>query len=217
MSYIDSAIGNTANVANNGGGWGSMSTGQKWGLGGAAAGIALPMLFGGGGGGLDQSLAQLNQSAAASTDLSKSLNTNAQDLFKSVLPYLRDIMSGNQQSVLQATMPERRKVMDQYDAARKSIAEFSPRSGGTASAMNEMRGNEASDLAGIAGQARQNAFGQGATLGSNMQSLGLNAQGQAAGTYANIASIEQAEAARKAQEMAGFGQAAGSLLALAFR
>lgn len=198
-------------------GWGSLSTGQKWATGGAAAGIALPMMFGGGGGGdLSGSLAQLNKSAAASTDLSKSLNTNAQDLFKSVLPYLRDIMSGNQQSVLQATMPERRKVMDQYDAARKSIAEFSPRSGGTASAMNEMRGNEASDLAGIAGQARQNALGTSASLGSNMQQLGLNAQGQAANTYGNIASIQQAEAQRKAQEMAGFGQAAGSLLALAF-
>lgn len=196
--------------------WDSLSTGQKWGVGaGLGAAATLPMLFGGGGGdGAGE--AGLTKSATDMTDLSKSLNSQSQDLFRQIAPMLRDLLSNNSQSVLLATMPERRRVMDQYDAARKSLAEFGQRSGGTAGANNEMMGKEASDLASIKSTARQGAMGDASGLAGSLQSAGLNAGAQALNAQNALANIDLQHQQMSQQNAAGLGQSLGSLLALAF-
>lgn len=198
-------------------GWGDLSTGQKWGVGIGGVASILPALFGGGGdAGLGDSIKSLQKNASSATDTSKTLGGDSAAIFQSVLPYLKAAAGGDQAALNIATMPQRRKVIDQYDAARKSIAEFAPRSGGTAASMNEMRSQEASDLGGINAQARNDAVGQASGLGTSLASLGLSASGQASSDILGAANI-QSELSKMQQQHAGsWGQALGGLAGLLF-
>ena len=70
-----------------------------------------------------------------------------------VLGYYRDLLSGNSASVLSATVPERGRVIDQYDTARKAMAN-GPRGGGTTSAQANSQIAEGNALQEILSTAR---------------------------------------------------------------
>lgn len=190
---------------------------QKAGIGLGIAGSVLPGLFGGSGdSGLSDSIKSLQKNAGEATDLSKQFSGDSASLFQSILPYLKAASGGDRATLTAATMPQRRKVIDQYDAARKSIAEFAPRSGGTAANMNDIRAQEGSDLSTLNAQARNDAIGQSTGLSQALGSLGLNASGQASNDLLGAANI-QSELAKMQQQNAGsWGQALGGLAGLLF-
>lgn len=84
------------------------------------------------------------------------------------LNYYSDILGSDPGAALEATKAERGRVVDQYDTARQSIAEFGPRGGGTTSALANSRiqqGNQLSDIgAGLKSQAAAGAADIGATI-----------------------------------------------------
>lgn len=92
-----------------------------------------------------------------------------------VLAYFKQLMSGDPAAMLQATQPERGKVIDQYDAARKSIAQFAPRGGGQGAAIAGSYVQQAQQLSDITSTARQGAVTGLAQLGPQLQALGLSA------------------------------------------
>lgn len=192
-----------------------LSTGQKWGIAGMGAAATLPMLFGSDGGTSDYER-QLGHLTEDTLDTSKSLGIDAKGLYANLLPYIQAMAGGDRQALLSATMPERKRVIDQYSAARKAIGEFAPRSGGQAAAMSSLRGQEASDLALIGGQARQQGVNLGANLAGNLMAGSQAASGQAA---SNLNALSEMTLARQQQNaaMAGqLGQSLGMLAGLAF-
>jgi len=187
-------------------------TGRDWlGVGVAGAGL-LPMLFGGHGDDeINKAIGDLKTHAQTATDMSKQFTAQGADLFAPVADYLKKVTSGDRQAVLQATMPERRRVIDQYATAKKAIAEFTPRGGGQAAAGAELQGKEASDLATTTASARQQAFGQEADLSKAASALGISAESLASGDLNSIISALSAQNAAHAQSASGLGQALGTL------
>ena len=96
-----------------------------------------------------------------------------------VLHYLAAMTSGDPQALLAATMPERRRVMDQYDTARQA-SQFAPRGGGTSSALVNLNSREASDLAMIGGKGRSDAMKASADIGTALSTSGAQAQSASA-------------------------------------
>lgn len=125
-------------------------------------------------------------------DAARKLGANASDVLKQgsatispVLHYLAALNSGDPSAILQATMPERRRVLDQYDTAKQAIR-FDPRGGGTSSAMVEANAREASDLAMLGSKARTDSLKMSADLGEALTSQGLQGENAAAGHMANL-------------------------------
>lgn len=158
----------------------------------------------------------LNKNAQGATDLSKSLGMEGSDLFGPAAAYLKKILSGDRQQLLEATAPERHRVIDQYATAKKALAEFTPRGGGQAGSMNRLQAQEASDLSGIGSAARAAATTTGLSAGLNAQGLGLQASGIAANDYTGILDFMQKQNELKAQSSAALGQGLGSLIPLLF-
>lgn len=102
-----------------------------------------------------------------------------------VLHYLAAVTSGDPQALLQATMPARRRVIDQYDTARQA-AQFSPRGGGTSSAVVNANTREAGDLAAIGGEAQTKGMETAAQLGSALTGQGQNAQSASVSHLTNL-------------------------------
>lgn len=103
-----------------------------------------------------------------------------------VLNYFKALVSGDPTAVLQAAGPERARVMDQYDTARRSNAEFSPRGGGQASASMQSRMAEARDLASTTNAIRSNAATQLSGIGQTAISQGLTAESAATQALAQV-------------------------------
>jgi len=134
---------------------------------------------------------------------SRTLGTNAASILGQgstalgpVLHYLAALQSGDPSAVLQATMPERRRVLDQYDTAKQATA-FAPRGGGTSSAMVDLGAREASDLSLLGSKAQTDALKMGADLGTNLVGAGLQGENAAA---SHMTQLLQPIAQQKAQD-----------------
>jgi len=92
-----------------------------------------------------------------------------------VLQYFKQLLSGDPAAMMQATAPERGKVIDQYDAARNAIARFAPRGGGQGTAIAGSYVQQAQQLSDITSKAREGAAAGLAQLGPQLQALGLSA------------------------------------------
>ncbi len=133
---------------------------NPWVVGGLAGASALPLIFGGGNDESKGPLAGLQKQADQATDLSKQFSQQGMDMFGPASEFLKALISGDRQALLQATQPERRRVIDQYATAKKNLAEFTPRGGGQAAAMNQLEAGKAADLAGVtSGSARVGIVG----------------------------------------------------------
>jgi len=111
------------------------------------------------------------------------------------LRYLSAIQSGDPSQILAATMPERRRVLDQYDTARQAV-QFQPRGGGTSAAMTELNAREASDLAMLAPEARRGALQLGAQLGTSLTGQGLTTQAAATSDLGTLLARQQEQKQR---------------------
>ncbi len=188
-------------------------TSRDWlGVGVAGAGL-LPMLFGSNKGDeqINAAIGNLKQNATNATDLGKQFGNQSSELFAPVADYLKKVTSGDRQEVLQATMPERRRVIDQYATAKKAIAEFSPRGGGQAASGAELQSHEASDLATTTANARQQAFGQEGNLATAAAQLGISEQSLASGDLNSILTALNTQNQAHAQSAGALGSALGTL------
>lgn len=125
---------------------------------------------------LDPYLSKLTGGADRLTKQAGDLNASGSEALTPALNYLHNILSGNPANVMAATAPERGRVIDQYDTARKSIAQFGPRGGGTTSALAEGRMAEGAQLADITNTARREAFGEAGKMGMQLTGLSLSAE-----------------------------------------
>jgi hypothetical protein len=101
-----------------------------------------------------------------------STSAPAKNFFSSIL--------GNREQALSAMAPEVSTIVDQYDAAKKTAAEFSPRGGGRATLNNELPFREAGKIGSLVAGARGNAATQlnqtglaERQLGAGLTSTGL--------------------------------------------
>lgn len=137
-----------------------------------------------------------------------------------VINYFKQIASGDPGALLQATMPERGRVIDQYDAARKSATMSLPRSGGATSALLNSYVSEANQLSDITANARKEGMAGAANLGISTAGLGLTAEQLASADLDSIIRAvfgqQSIDAQKRGQTMAmwgDIGEAAGSILA----
>ncbi len=191
--------------------------GQQWasvgGAGGAAVGSWLASSNTAGSASAD--LGHLRTNADIAGRLSNDLLTRANDLATPASDYFRAILSGDRQQLLAATMPERRRVIDQYASARRAIAQFSPRSGGTAAAQQDLAGREASDLSFVSSGARTQAANVALSAGQSMTSQGLQAQQLASTDLSSLITALQREDQASSEQGTNWGQIAGQIAAYA--
>ena len=93
-----------------------------------------------------------------------------------VLKYLTAVAGGDPSALFAATMPERVRVLDQYDTARKTLASTTPRGGGQAGAVGAMGAREASDLFTLTSSARTQGISDLTQLGTTLTSQGSQEQ-----------------------------------------
>jgi hypothetical protein len=136
------------------------------------------------------------------------------------MQYLKSLTGNDPSAIMAATAPERGRVMDQYDTARKAIAQFGPRGGGQAAAFSDASFREASDLSDITAGARQGAVGQLGQLGLSATGLGLSAQQLASADLNTVLNAvltrEGHDVGKRGQNMAAWadaGEALGMILA----
>jgi len=168
-------------------------------------------------------LDDLSKGAQGLRQQGQDLNLQGSEALAPALQYLRQILSTNPNEVMAATAPERGRVIDQYDAARRAIGEFGPRGGGTTSALAESRISEAGALGDILSTGRREAFGQAAQLGTTMTGLGLTADQLASADIEKIIDAiltrEGFDVQKRGQTMqmwSSIGQAAGYAAGAAF-
>ena len=188
---------------------------DKWGLPLVAGAGFAGSMFGGGGGsndGLSKAISQLETETRKTGIKGDALDESGEATLEPALKWLKGLTSGNQQDVMQATMPDRRRVIDQYDTAKKAIAEFSPRGGGTAGALAQVNASEASDLATTTAGARQAGIKTAVDLGTALKQMGLSADSLDSQNMANLISAYSAKAQQDSARAGGLGSALGSIL-----
>lgn len=126
---------------------------------------------------------------------------------------------GSRSAALQATEPEVSTIMDQFDAAHKAAAEFSPRGGGRATLNAEQPYKAAGVIGKLLASSRNNAASVLANLGINEEGLGVQQSGQAisalnAGTSAAnaLGENEAAYQKMKSKEYGDIGSGLGNVL-----
>lgn len=120
-----------------------------------------------------------------------------------VLSYYRDLLGSNPAALSDAMRPEVGRVIDQYDSARRTAEQFSPRGGGTTSALAQSRFNQAESLADITSQSRRSAAASMGQMGVQLTGLGLTSQDMAT---RSIEDIIQAVLAREGLNVQQRGQ-----------
>lgn len=169
----------------------------------------------------DPNLATLQSSSTALRGQGTALQSMGADALQPVLAYFSKLAGGDPQALLEATRPERARVIDQYDTARKAISDFSPRGGGSNAALASSRFAEASDLSNITANMRSNAASAAGNLGTTLTGLGLSAQQLASAdlnTVINAVLTQQGfdvtKHGQNAQAASGIAEGLGTLLGL---
>ena len=196
---------------------------------GGGIGALLGGLFGGGGdddqakqdaeGQLTDIFPMLRESSTNLRQRAGGLADQADSAIAPVLRELRSMLSANPADVMDATRAERGRVIDQYDTARRAVAQFAPRGGGTTSVMAQSQFDQAESLADITSGAQRDATKSLASLGTSLAGLGLSAEQLASQDLNSIINALLAQqgidATKRGQTMemwGGIGQAAGSIL-----
>jgi len=172
--------------------------------------------------------AELDPYTKALQQSSQRLSTQGQDLtsqggnaMQQVMAYLQKLAGGDPAAVMDATKQSRGRVIDQYDSAKRSVANFTPRGGGSAAAMGDLETSKANQLSDILSSKQDEAVGQLASVGATTAGLGLSAQQLASSDLETIIRTIMAQKGldmeKRGQNMgalAGAGEGLGSLLGL---
>ncbi len=169
----------------------------------------------------DPNIDPLRESAAALRQKGAMLGGQGQQALAPTLAYYQALIGQDPGALMAATAPERGRVIDQYDSARRAAAEFGPRGGATNAAIANSHFQQAQQLGDITSMAKRDATSQLAALGATMTGLGLSAD-QLASMDLNaviqaVLGQEYLDVQRRGQTMAmwsGVGEAAGGLAGL---
>ena len=168
----------------------------------------------------DATTAQLRGHAAKVGQIGDTLVDSGQGALDPVLNYLKGILGDDPQALLRATQGARGRVIDQYDTARQTIAQFGPRGGGTNAVLAGSRISQANALADVTSTARREAVGQAAALGTGLTGLGLTAaqieQSDLNTIIQTILTREGFDVSKRGQNMealGGLGEALGTIIA----
>ena len=180
-------------------------------LAGAGVGTALSGAFSGAGAKKKTSddddiqalIAKLQTSSGTTSAKGAELSGLGSEALRPVLQYFKSIIGGDPNALMEATRPERSRVIDQYDTARKNISEFGARGGGTNSVVAQSRFDEADTLANLTATARREAVGQAGNLGATLEGLGLSADQLAS---ADLNTVIQAILSQKGLDLTKSGQ-----------
>lgn len=187
---------------------------------GNLAGIAAPFLIALLGSNPYKGLA--SQSAAQLASLAKGLGGEGQQIagqglqsLGPVLQYLTALAGGDPQALANATQPERARVLDQYDSARKAL-QFAPRGGGQAGAIMQAGSKAAGDIGSLTADARRSAVGTLGSLGKGLLEEGLTEERYATDALTQVINAYLSLNQTQGAQLAGFGHAIGSALPYIF-
>lgn len=183
--------------------------GKKWGQAGVAGAGLLASVLAPPGIDVKGPIKEAQTSARNLGTTSDALTAQGSQALGPVLHYLAALQSGDPSAILQATMPERRRVIDQYDTA-KQATQFAPRGGGTSAALMGLETSKAKDLGEIGGKARTDAFKAAQDLGTTLTQQGLSGKSASSSTLANlIQPIMRASEQDQSQVFSTFSNLAG--------
>jgi phage tail tape-measure protein len=164
-------------------------------------------------------IGRLNQQADTANAKGAEFDAMSTASLAPVIKYFQAIASGDPQALLAATMPERGRVIDQYDAARKSASTALPRSGGATSALLNSYVSEANALSDTTANARKEGINSLSKLGVTTAGLSLSADQLASADLDSIIRAvfgqQQIDSQNRGQNMAMWGDigtAAGSII-----
>ena len=208
IGFLPSSSGSQADTGGGGGGF-------NWGKIGAAGGGLLGALFAPKQNpALNENLKSIQTGATGLSKTGAGLTAEGSATLAPVLKYFQALASGDPSQALAATQPPRGRVIDQYDAARRSAAQFTPRGGGQASTQQESRATEAGQLADITAQARSEGAKEAAALGSDVTKTGLSAEEQSinamAATLQPLLEQQQQQGSDISNIFSGLGELAGA-------
>lgn len=163
--------------------------------------------------------AQLDLSSKSSSAGFGDLST-ARKTFQLPINYWTKILTGGRYDALEALAPEVNTITSQYDAGTRAMSEFSPRSGGRTSAMEENRFRKNADitrtLLGARPAAAQGLLTAASGVGSmGTSELGIGNSALSGASATNLGGLNIAlERQRLANENAGgIGSGLGSIFA----
>lgn len=168
----------------------------------------------------DAFTSQLSASSQNLRGKASDLHESGSEALDPVLNYLKGILGDNPAAILDATRGDRGRVIDQYDTARKTIASFGPRGGGTNAALAGSQFDEAQSLADLTSDKRSEAVALSSQLGTALEGLGLSADQLASSDLNSVLNAvlarEGFDVAKRGQNMealAGIGEAVGQIIA----
>ncbi len=138
-----------------------------------------------------------------------------------VMAYLQKLAGGDASAIMDATKASRGRVIDQYDSAKRSVANFTPRGGGSAAAIGDLETGKANQLSDILSSKQDEAVGQLSATSQALTGLGLSAEQLATGDLNTIInailaqkSLDLAKRGQNIQGAVGAGEGIGTLLGL---
>ena len=157
----------------------------------------------------------MQRSAWASQD-AKSQADKGNAALAPLMRTLQALASGDTSQLLAATGGERRRVIDQYDTARRAIAEFTPRGGGGAAASAASRFPEASAIDTLVANKQATAQDLLAQLASHQVDAGNQRSAQADSQLAALLSLltqkDLVISQNRMQMYSALGEGLGALL-----
>lgn len=161
----------------------------------------------------------LMEGAGRTKAKAQAFGAQGQEALQPSMDYFQALAGDDPGALMAATAPERGRVMDQYDAARKAVSSFGPRGGGTTSALANSYIQEAYQTSDILATGRMDANQMLASMGLSLEGLGLTAEQLTTGNLDSVISAimgqKSIDAQKRGQTMAmwgGIGQGAGELL-----
>lgn len=139
------------------------------------------------------------------------LSGQGEDALAPVLKYLMAVTGADPGALNTAIQPEKARVLDQYDTARKAL-QFAPRGGGQASATLQAGTRAASDISTLTAEARRSGVANLGTLGKGLLDTGIGETNAAARTYGDAAALYGRASDAQANSLGGFGAALGKAL-----
>lgn len=171
-----------------------------------AAGTAAPIMAAIFGGGDNKSAQQASGNSDQLASMAKMMFGEGHGATDQALTYLMHVAGGDPTALLNATAPERGRVLDQYDTAKKALM-FTPRGGGQASATADLEASKAATMTSQTATARTSAVNALAQIGAQESAQGT------AGLNSAIQGQESAAARQDKQDQAS-GSAWGTIISI---
>ena len=139
------------------------------------------------------------------------LGQSSSDL-KKVSDFLTPLLTGGRQAALESAAPEVNTILSQYDTAKKSISEFSPRGGGTNSQLADLPFKESGDITNLLSREKSAAASNLASVGGTEGSLASSLLPRDTGAGSSLLNYALGNKAQQGQMFGSLGTSIGTLL-----